>query len=112
MAIGDRTPKKLGQSALNTTAVSVVTNQSASYRVQVTQLFITNTNTTTQRTVTLYAHGTATSNTLSQEIVLPAKASVIIDTKIVLIGTETVSAKQDTGTDVIITAYGIEEQIA
>ena len=112
MAVGDRTPKKLGQVSLNTSAVTIFANTSSSYRTQVLQLYIANTNTTTARYVTIYAHGTGTGNTIIQSMKLDAKASAILDTKIVLINTETISGLQDTGTDVIVTAYGIEEQIA
>jgi hypothetical protein len=110
MAVGDRTPKKLGQSALNTTAVTVYTGQT-NYRTQVTQLFIANTNTTTTRYVKVMAYGTAAGNVLIQNIELPAKGSVVIDSKIVLLVNETLSALQDTGTDVTFTAFGVEEQI-
>ena len=111
MAIGDRTPKKLAQSALTTTAATYYTGVT-SYRTQLTQIFLANTNTTTTRYVTLYAYGTAAANTIAMKIELAANGSTIIDSKIVLLASETFSAKQDTGTDVTITLFGVEEQIA
>lgn len=111
MSIGDRTPKKLAQSALGITAVTYYTGI-ANNRTQVTQIFLANTNTTTTRYVTLYVFGVAVGNVIAQKIEIPANGSVIIDSKIVMLATETLSAKQDTGTDVTMTLFGIEEQIA
>ena len=103
------TAKKLGQTALNTTATTIVTGV-AGGSSQITEIWLTNTNSTTARTVKIYAHGTATANTLVEELSLDAKASKIFNNaKIVLAAGETLSALQDTGTDVIATAYGIEE---
>ncbi|MHB8077420.1 hypothetical protein [Desulfosporosinus fructosivorans] len=111
MAIGDRIPKKLGQSVLNTTAVTLYTGQ-IGYRTQVLQIFVANTNTTTARYVKLMAYGTGVGNVLIQNLELPAKGSAVIDTKLVVLASETISALQDTGTDVTVTVLGIEEQIA
>lgn len=111
MAIGDRTPKKLSQAALTATTATYYTGVT-NYRAQVTQIFLANTNTTTTRYITLYTFGTGVGNVIAQKIEIPANGSVIIDSKIVLLATETLSAKQDTGTDVTMTLFGIEEQIA
>lgn len=110
--LGDRIPTELFQSAITASAATYFTNGGASYRTQMTGLFITNTG-ASSRDVTLYKNGTAASNQLPK-ITLPAGASTIIDLvgkPLVFTGTQTFSAKQDTGTDVTITAVGIVEQI-
>lgn len=111
MAVGDRIPTELCLTALSATATAVFTNTSASYRTQITQIYLCNTS-SSSRTVTLYKNGTATTNQIANSIVLPANTSTIIDTKLVCTGTQTLAAKQDTGTDVNIAAYGVVEQIA
>ncbi|MNP32511.1 hypothetical protein D3C76_1256950 [compost metagenome] len=113
MAIGDRTPTELiAPSALSTTATAKYTND-ASNLTQLTGLWISNTS-AAQRTVTLYKNGTAATNQIAA-IVLAAGASAFIDLAgkaLVFTGTQTLAAKQDTGTDCNIAAYGIIEQIA
>lgn len=111
MAIGDRTPTELCLAALGITAATVITNAGASYRTQATQIFIANTG-ATERKVTLYKNGTAAGNIIASSIVIPAYGSIILDTKLILTGTQTLAAKQDVGTDVNMAAYGIIEQIA
>lgn len=104
-----RSAKKLAQTALSNSMVARYTSP-ASTKTQITEIWLTNTNTTTARTVTLRAHGTASANTLLQEISIGAKETVIIDgCKIVLEATEGLAASQDAGTDIILTAYGIQE---
>lgn len=111
MSVGDRTPKELGQSALTASVATYFTNTSASYRTQLLQIFLANTG-ASQRVVTLYKNGTGAGNQIANSITLPANGSAIIDTKLVFTGTQTLSAKQDAGTDVSMTLCGIEEQIA
>lgn len=112
MTIGDRIPTELTvPTALSTTATAVFTNGGASYRTQATQIFLCNTG-ATQRIVTLFKNGTAATNQIANSITLPANNSAIIDTKLVLTGTQTIGAKQDVGTDVNIAIYGVVEQIA
>ena len=104
-----RTPKKLAQTALSTTVTARYTAPAATV-TQITEIWLANTNTTTARTVALYAHGTAANNTLIQAIKIPANGTKGIDgSKIVLAAGEVLAGKQDAGTDVILTAYGIEE---
>lgn len=107
-----RTPKKIGQTALATTNTAIVTGVTAG-RTQITNLWLTNTNTTTIRRVKLMAHGTTVTNTLVYEIEIPAKGTKIFtkdELAIVLTGnTDILYGSQDVGTDVIATAYGIEE---
>mgnify|MGYP000477670672 CR=1 FL=1 len=105
------TVKKLGQTALDTTPVTICTGVAGGH-TEVKNLFITNTNPTTERKVKLFAHGTATGNTLIEELIIPAKGTKIFtkeEIAIVLPEGESLSALQDVGTDVIVTAYGIEE---
>jgi hypothetical protein len=113
MAVGDRTPTEMiPPTALGTTATALFTNV-ATNRGQLTGLWINNTG-ASQRTVTLYKNGTAAVNQISQ-IVLPAGSSAFIDLSgkaLVFTGTQTFAAKQDTGTDCNIAAYGIIEQIS
>ncbi|MCQ4363131.1 hypothetical protein KQR54_18705 [Mycobacterium gordonae] len=112
MAVGDRVPTELSApSALSATATAKFTNTSASYRTQILEIWLCNTG-ATARTVSLYKNGTATSNMISNSIALDPGASVVISTHLVLTGTQVLAAKQDTGTDVNIAAYGIVEQIA
>lgn len=112
MAIGDRIPTELTAPAtLNTTASSFFTNAGASFRTQITQIYLCNTGTST-RTITLYKNGTAVSNQILNSITLPANASTVLDTKLVSTGTQIIAAKQDAGTDVNIAIYGVVEQIA
>ena len=106
-----RSAKKLVQSALSTSASAKYTSP-ANTKTQVTEIWLANTNTTTARKVTLYAHGVAAGNTILQDLEITAKGTVILDNcKIVLEATEVLAAKQDAGTDVILTAYGIQEVV-
>jgi capsid protein len=110
MAVGDRSAKKLSQSALTSSLAAQVTG-AVSKRTQITKLWITNTNTTTTRYVQLAAFGTATANQLANNIELAAKATILIENAVVLEAGEILYAKQDTGTDVVITTFGIEEAV-
>jgi len=110
MALGDRIPTELCQSALTASVATYFTNASTSYRTQMMQIFLCNTG-ASQRTITFYKNGTAASNQIMNSVVLPANGSTIIDTKLVFTGTQTFSVKQDTGTDVTMTAEGVVEQI-
>lgn len=111
MAIGDVTPSEMCLTALSAVTTTLFTNAGASYRTQATQIFIANTG-AAERKVTLYKNGTATGNIIASSIVIPAGGSVIIDTKLILTGTQTLAAKQDVGADCNIAIYGIVEQIA
>jgi len=105
-----RTAKKLVQSALSN-AVTAKYTTPASTTTQVTEIWFANTNTTTARKVKLLAHGLVDpGNVLIPEIMIAAKGVEIIDgSKIALATTEVLAASQDAGTDVIMTAYGVEE---
>lgn len=108
--LNDRIPTELCQSAITASAATYFTNASASYRTQMSQIFLCNTG-ASSRIVTLYKNGVAVNNQIANSITLPANTSTIIDTKLVFTGTQTFSAKQDVGTDVTITACGVVEQI-
>lgn len=111
MAIGDVTPKKLFQGATGTTATANYTCP-ASYRAQVCEIWLANTG-TTDRTVTIYAHGVTTTNIVACGIVIKAgESKCLADNKIILAASETLSFKQDVGTDINVTCYGYEEQVA
>lgn len=115
MAIGDRIPTEVVEpTAITASAATYFTNAGASYRTQITGISLVNTG-ATQRSITLYKNGTATSNQIANAIVIPAGGSVILDyvgKPHVFTNTQTFSAKQDTGTDVTLSAVGIVEQIA
>jgi len=109
------TAKKLGQTSLNVTAnvVTLTTGRSGGHS-EVSSIYLTNTNATTQRTVTLLAHGagTAVVNELFHAIDIPAKGTKLLqlsNSPIILPDGETLRAYQDIGTDVTATIYGIEE---
>lgn len=111
MAIGDVIPKKLFQGAISATATAVYTAP-VSYRVQVCEVWLANTG-TTDRTVAIYTHGVATTNTIACGIVIKVgESKCLADNKIVLEAGETLGFKQDVGTDINVTCYGYEEQVA
>lgn len=103
-----RTAKRLAQSALSTTVTNRVTASGVAV-IQVTEIYLVN-NGSTERTVDLYQGGTSTSNMILRGVVVPASGSTLLqDLKIVVIAGQALAARQNTGTDVILTAYGIEE---
>lgn len=110
MAIGDRIPTEIALTAMAATATTIFTN-AADKRTQVTQLLIANTG-ATQRTLTFYKNGTAAANTILIGVIVPPTSSIVLDLKLIFTGTQTFSAKQDTGTDVTLGVYGVIEQIA
>ena len=110
MAIGDVTPKKLFQGAISATATAKYTCP-ASNRAQVCEIWMANTG-TTDRTVTIYAHGIATTNIIACGVPVKAgESQCLVDNKIILAATETLGFKQDVGTDIVATVYGYEEQV-
>lgn len=103
-----RTAKRLLQTALSTTASTVYTAP-ASTNTQITEIYLANTG-STARTVTLYVNGTANANIIINGLLVAANSSVILqDTKIVIPTGTVFSAKQDVGTDITMTAFGVEE---
>ena len=104
-------PIRVVQTALSATIAAVYTTP-ASRRTQITEIWLANNNTTTARRVTLRAHDTAATNTIIPSIEIAANGTQIIDgSKIVLAAGEVFAALQDVGTDVILTAYGVEEVV-
>lgn len=101
------TAKKLAQTALSTSVVARYTVPTAT-KAYVSEIFLANSG-SSERTVSIYAHGTAATNLL-MTIIVSANGGVIIeDKKIVLAASEVLAAKQDAGTDITFTVYGIEE---
>jgi hypothetical protein len=112
MAIGDVTPKKLAQTTLGTTVTAIYTAP-GNMRTQVIEIWIDNQNSTTQRLIDIHAHGTVLTNRLAHKIPVAADTNrTLSDNKIVLGAGEVLAMKQDTGTDVVVTVYGYEEQIS
>lgn len=94
----------LSQLALST-AISTQVTGSANLTTQISEIWLANT-ATSQRTVTLYSLGTSAVNTL-MIIAVPATGGQLLQgLKIILNNAETLSAKQDSGTDVTMTTYG------
>jgi hypothetical protein len=99
--------KKLFQGALSTAVTARFTNinEKTGY---VSEIWLANTG-TTDRAVTIYAHGSAVTNLLAT-IIVPANGFVVLQAlKIILTGTEALYAKQDVGTDITMTVYGGDE---
>lgn len=102
-------PKKLGQGALgNALAALYTVPASGVIRTHVAQLFLTNTG-TSNRVVTLAAHGTAVTNQLFNSITLYANETKVIDLKVILAPNEAFNGMQAAGTDVTYTLYGVED---
>lgn len=107
MTTPTRTANKLAQATLTTTAAALYTTETFT-TTQVSEIWLANTNATTARTVTLYAHGLGTSNIISTVIIPASSSAPISNARIVLNPGEILGAKVDTGTDVTLTAYGIK----
>jgi len=100
--------KRLAQSALSTIVTSRYTAP-ASTTAQVTEIWLANTG-LTDRIVSLYQGGTAVANMIANGINVPSGGSVCLsDCKIVVTASQTLAAKQDVGTDITLTLYGVEE---
>lgn len=79
---------------------------SASQRVQVVQVFVVNV-TASSAELRLFAHGNQPSNTVLQDLVIPAGGSTIIeDIKIILSAGDVLAAQ---GAGLVVTAYGVLE---
>lgn len=105
-----RTPKKLGQCALNVSGSVVTVVTGAALGTQVTEVYLCNTGANTRK-VTVLAHGAGVlaANMLFKTIELsPEESRILEDKKILLASGETLRMYQDAGTDVTATAYGIE----
>lgn len=102
------TPKRLVQVAQSSVATVRFTSFTGT-TTQITEIYLANTG-STERIVTLYHGGTSNANTILDGIIVPANGSVrITDAKIVLAPGVTFAAKQDAGTDIIMTLFGVEE---
>lgn len=103
-----RTAKRLAQTALSTTTAAIYTTP-ASTNTQITEIYLANTG-ATARTVNLTVGGTFSTNSVIIGLQVNGTASVVIqDTKIVSLASGVFCARQDSGTDIICTIFGIEE---
>lgn len=102
------TAKRLAQSALSATVTSRYTASTGS-TAQVTEIYLVNGG-TTDRKVDIHQGGTAMSNRIMRNILVPAEGFVLLqDLKIVVTAGQTLAARQDVGSDITMTLYGIEE---
>lgn len=112
MAIGDVIHKKLFQGALSESVTTLYTTPSK-VRTQIVEIWVDNQNTTTDRKINIYAHGTASTNRLNHNIPITKDTGITIsENKIILDAGEVFAMSQNAGTDVVVTIYGIEEVIA
>lgn len=103
-----RVAKRLAQTALSTTTAAIYTAPAAT-TAQVTEIYFTNTG-ATARTVNVTVGGTFSTNSIIIGLSVSGTASVILeDKKIVIAPTTIIAAYQNSGTDIIMTAFGIEE---
>ena len=103
-----RIAKRLAQTALSTTTSAIYTAP-ASTTAQITEVFIANTG-TTARTINFTTGGTFSTNSIIIGLQVGGTASVILeDKKIVVPASAILGARQDTGTDIVVTVFGIEE---
>lgn len=116
MAIGDVTNKQLISQSLNTTANSCsYSNPATTCTSVLTNIIVSSISTgTVSRLVTIYKDGTASANermniNIDPTGILYPKLAVI-DTNIVLTGTQSIYAKVDAGTDINLEISGIQEQ--
>ena len=113
MATGDFTPKKLLQKALDTTATNSQITGETNRRTIITSITVNIPTGSTKRTISVYAYGTTAANEIITIPLDPAmtKSQVITGLDYILVAGETMSFKQDVGTDVNIAVMGIEEEI-
>lgn len=103
-----RYAKRLAQTSLSTTTSSVYTVPSST-TAQVTEIYFANTG-TTSRTVNVTVGGTYSTNSVIVGLQVSGTASVILqDTKIVGAASTIIAARQDSGTDIVMTLFGVEE---
>lgn len=103
-----RYAKRLAQTALSSTTAAVYTVP-ASTTAQVTEIYFANTG-ATARTVNVTVGGTWSTNSVIVGLVVSGTSSQILsDSKIVIPASGVLAMRQDSGTDIIVTAFGIEE---
>jgi hypothetical protein len=112
MALGDMTPIKLLQKALDTTTTGSVITGATDIRTTVTSITLNNTG-ATKRSVTMYLYGTGASNAILSIPLDPAGqfCQVLTGLDYILQPTEIMVFKQDVGTDVNIATMGIQEAL-
>jgi len=112
MAIGDFTPKKLLQKALDTTASNSQITVTAGKRTIITSISVANIS-GESRIVSVFLYGTATTNKIANISLVASGTSIMTGLDYVLIEGETASFNINTGSlgDVNIAVMGIEEEI-
>ncbi len=108
MAIGDVTQKKLLQKALTTTATGSAVTGATSKTTTITSITLLNTG-TTARTISVYLYGTAVNNEIARIPLVAGGSEILTGLDWILLPTETLSLKQDAGTDVNVAVMGLEE---
>lgn len=102
------TAKRLAQSALSTSVTNRYTAPTGA-TAQITEIYLVNGG-TTDRKVDIHQGGTAVGNRIMRNILVPAEGFVLLqDLKIVVAAGQTLAARQDVGTDITMTLYGVEE---
>ncbi len=104
-----REAKLLAQETLSNTITPIYTTPSGNPgATQVVCIWIANTG-EFARKVEIYGHGDQPANLLIPEVSLAEKsAEVLDDLKITLAPSDYIAMKQNDGTDVVVTLYGIE----
>lgn len=102
--------KKLFQGALSATA-TVRCTANAGKKLTISRIFLVNGG-ATDRKVDLYQGGTTDAYRTVRGVEVPAGGSFASSDLVHVVATgETFAAKQDTGTDITMTIYGIEEDV-
>lgn len=112
MAVGDVAPKTLIATALTTSLTTELGSPGADKRWIIEKIFVTNKNTTTARDVTIDHYDGASAFQILGAVSIAANTTQEIAGPIVL-DASTVSLRggQDTGTDVDVLAFGLEEDL-
>ncbi len=111
MAKGDVSLKRLFQGALSTVVTTRYTVP-VGKQATIVEIWVDNQNTTTDRMINIFAHGTAATNRLCHNIPITKDSGIVIsDNKIFLDAGQVLALSQNIGTDVVVTIYGVEEDI-
>ena len=115
MAIGDMTPKEWLQKSLTTLTIDSTISGAVGVRKYITSITLNlQTGGTLGRTITIYKNGTSTSNEILKLYLNPANGvayTIMNGLSFFLENGQSMSFKQDIGTDVTILVNGIEENL-
>lgn len=100
--------KKLTQVAVTNT-LSTIYTAPIGKTIQITSMWMTNTNTTTDKYITIYAHGNTNTNKIVPSHLIAKEDVYILNCNMILSSGESIYASIDTGSDVNLLIYGIEE---